>query len=157
MKLPGIIVMHPSLSIDPETGNVLFGDLLINKQLQESALPEYFVRQRPASINSRHKTGIIAVASVLINNVEIEIRLAFSRGKLSSIWILLTPPEHQNLSDEAYWGSAEERRSYHLRWLKNQLGKSITTDNEHPWGHSGVGRDKSDGVFIFMHYQQKPA
>lgn len=149
--------MPPHLSIDPETGDVLFGDLLINRQLQESALPDYFLRQRPASTPSRHKTGGTAVTSVLINNVRTEIRLAFTRGKLSSIWILLMPPEHQNLSDEAYWGSAEERRSYHLRWLKNQLGKAITIDNEHPWGRSGVGRDKSDGVFIFMHYQQKPA
>ncbi|SMC29490.1 hypothetical protein SAMN02745857_03875 [Andreprevotia lacus DSM 23236] len=52
------------------------------------------------------------------------------------------------------WDSYDSDKAYarHAAWLQRQLGDIDIAYQRYPWGNAGVGRSKSEDVFIYFHF-----
>ena len=144
--------MDAILTINPENGQITLPDCLIHLAIKESSLPTRFLRTHQiVQILGRAVECTFATASQNIENVTTEITLRFEEGVLDSMFLSLTPPEFENLNDDDFYNSSDSRYEFHSRWLQRQFGKKIPRHNDFSWRAIGVGRDKSENVFIYFY------
>ena len=62
-----------------------------------------------------------------------------------------TDPSIPSDSDNDFYASIPLREKLNQRWLSEQLGILDGTLAHFPWGTTGVARDKSENVFIYLH------
>lgn len=62
-----------------------------------------------------------------------------------------TAPSIPSDSDDDFYASIPLREKLNQRWLSEQLGILDGTLAHFPWGTTGVARDKSENVFIYLH------
>lgn len=138
----------PTLAIDRASGRVTCGKGVVHPGSSPAELPpdvQWMSPGTPAD-DAGWTTGRVRTAGM-----QVDIQLRFQLSRLDRVVMVLTPPHHLGLSGDAFYLSVDERWNFHRRWLRRQLGQDLVFD----WGSAGVGRDKSEEVFIWLDFSRQ--
>lgn len=132
--------MEASVAIDPKSGNVSVGALLITPQLQAQELSDAFsiAPERPAMVLGRSVPCQFATAEVVNEGQHMRIELRFENTVLVSCFFTFP--------------GAEAGREHHTCsvWLNGQIGFGGGLAR-FPWGSAGVATDRSGNSHVFIH------
>ncbi len=129
--------MKPLFNIDPRTGEVTLGGRRFIARLRAQELPAGMAPGTSTSLQ--------------LGQVRAEVTACMKEDALEGLVLTLVPRDQELLSDEAFYGSADERHSFHERALEAALGKREAR-RVFTWGSTLVARDKSENVRIHIRY-----
>jgi hypothetical protein len=146
------------VEIDSVRGVVRVHGIAIDRDAPASALDGHWARENcsPLMAANRRVDCLFASRRLDTDQTWIDISLRYENQKLVSIFIALEPPAYRALSDDAFYNSVDERVDLHARWLRKRLGhgfESAVFSLRLDWGVVGVARDKSENVYIYLHYR----
>jgi hypothetical protein len=141
------------LQIDPSNGHIFLDDIAITPKTTIDELKNSFVigEQMIVSVGNKEVDCIFCTATLNLDGKEFSLSLRFESTVLVSAFIDISDPAIPVATDDEFYGSIETRTNLHQHWLDKQLGKRTGGFSEFEWGSAGVGRDKSENVFIFIH------
>ena len=145
--------MTKPLQIDRNTGHAHVAGGLITPTTTPEQLGAGFQigDSRLVLIGDREVPCRFARIGLQEGRLSIDLSLRFESEQLVSLFIALTDPSIPTDSDDDFYASIPLREKLHQRWLSEQLGKLDGTLANFPWGTTGVARDKSENVFIYLH------
>ncbi|MCQ9636767.1 hypothetical protein MP477_17570 [Chryseobacterium sp. WG23] len=131
-------------------GDIELDDFTITGLIKITELPEYFTATESTPLQVLGKK-----IQVQFSNAEIELTdssphlsLRFEDGILVSIFITVKELDNQYKNAEDFYIKSGERRSQYKRWLNRHISFNI---KDFAAGSIGVGEDKSNTVFIYLH------
>lgn len=80
------------------------------------------------------------------------VSLRFEFKQLTSVFITITDPAIPMDTEAEFYQSITPRIKLHETWLKFQLGVLSSCNLDYSWGSAGVAQDKSDEVYVYLHY-----
>ena len=145
--------MTTPLQIDRNTGHVhVAGSLITPATTPEQLGPSFQIGDScPVLIGDHEVPCRFARISLQEGRLGIDLSLRFEAEQLVSLFIELTDPSIPSDSDDDFYASIPLREKLHQRWLSEQLRELDGTLAHFPWGTTGVARDKSENVFIYLH------
>lgn len=134
------MLMEASVTIDPKSGSISIGRLLITAQVKVSDLSEAFSiePERPVVVLGKPIPCQFAVMQIMDNDQSMRVELRFENKVLVSCFFTFPSAA---LDDEARICS---------QWLSDQLGfgGSLACFS---WGSAGVASDRSGNSHVFLH------
>ncbi|MEY4561316.1 MAG: hypothetical protein RLZZ618_593 [Pseudomonadota bacterium] len=129
--------------LDAVSGTLWVAEWSIHWHSQVADLPPSFVVQATP-------TGCTAAAEGKTGATDFDLALRFEGQSLAAMTLQLTPPQHQDMDDQRFHASTEERVRFHAAWLRRQLNWRAPWPAVLPWGEAGVGLDKSGQAFVVL-------
>lgn len=140
----------PSVAINPTTGRLTFGNgsVSLNSPLDDLA-PVFERRDGVVYRDGAQWPCVFATAVHWEQGTRFDFSLLYENAKLVRVSLCMEPPQFRDLPGDAFYESVDARYAYHQAWLQSmRLQASAYTKVE--WGVVGVGRDKSENVFIYL-------
>ena len=140
----------PAIELDAESGRIVFLGCAFSSASTLGDVPAHFeVRTQEALVHEQRVPCTFANATADEGGTRYSLALRFERDRLVSLFITIEPKHLQQLTDDAFYASIDERWRVHERWLAamgvpegvNDVGRSAV----------GVARDKSENVYIYLH------
>jgi hypothetical protein len=142
--------MTSSVLLDPESGCITFGGQVIPLASKLTELAPFFDRvEVQAHVEGKIVPCVIASGVLDECGVKFNLGLRYEKNRLVSASLTVWPKQFQDLQDDAFYESVDARYSYHEKWMADR-GMPAGGYTAMPWGVVGVGRDKSENVFIFL-------
>lgn len=142
-----------NICIDNKTGLVNLDGFKINPSTKTNELPAYFELGNEEETKFLNKTVhfLFATTSFSEGSLLIKMELRFEQQVLVSIFIKVTDENIKYKNDNEWYGSSGEREKLHIKWLKNHMNWDQELSTIYKWGVIGIGKDKSESVFIYLH------
>lgn len=139
-------------AIDPRDGSLTGFDLPLRPGMRIEDLPAQLRSEEttPASDSAQAAYHLFRISRDREGTL-FQVDLRFEAGRSTQLGISLSPREYRNLDDTAFHASVEARIRLHRRWMHRATG--IDSDPLiAAWGRMGVARDKSENVFVYLHW-----
>lgn len=139
-----------AVGLDAESGRLVFFGHAFSSASILAEVPAHFeVRSQEVLVHEQRVPCTFAHATADEGGTRYSLSLRFERDRLVSLFLTIEPQHLQQLTDEAFCASTDERWRVHERWLAamgvqagaSQAGRSTV----------GVARDKSENVYIYLH------
>jgi hypothetical protein len=140
------------LALDAANGRIEAFGAVIDADSRADDVPPLFLKTwQMVNVEGRQVECVFATAGgTATDRSAVELTLRFEHEQLASAFITLTPHRHRNLDSEAFYASADERYRFHERWLASAgVPRQPATFS---WGETGVARDRSENVHIYLHW-----
>ena len=142
--------MPSSVVLDPTSGDITFGELVVPLHSELIDLSSSFSRSEQVThIEGKLVPCVFASASLQERETKFDLSLRYEQGRLVRAALSIEPRQFRDLQGDAFYESSDARYSYHRNWLK-KMSLPSSGYAETSWGAVGVARDKSENVFIFL-------
>jgi len=144
--------MTPPLALDAATGRIEAFGAIIDADSRADDLPPLFLKTwQMVTVEGRQVECVFATAGgTTTDGSAVELTLRFEQEQLASAFITLTPHRHRSLDSEDFHASADERYRFHAHWLAS--AGVPRQPARFCWGETGVARDRSENVHIYLHW-----
>ncbi|WP_432725491.1 hypothetical protein [Variovorax sp. W6] len=142
--------MNAELHLDTTNGRLSAAGIVAGIDTRADSLPPSFAQTaQTVQVEGRFVDCVFARATTTTGDMTVQLELRFEELLLVSCFLSLTTLELRKLEDADFYGSVDQRCRFHERWLAS-MGVSGTSAT-FPWGSTGVARDRSDNVYIYIH------
>ena len=150
------------IRIDPSNGHVWCGAVEVTPATTRDQLNDDFriSEEQLVAVNRRLVPCSFATTHGRKDALDFDVSLRFESGVLVSVFIAITDPNLRTETLDEFYASREPLMQLHRDWLRAQMtdvegGLPNATGpariSDYPWGSVGVARDKSDGIYVFVH------
>lgn len=138
-----------AISVD---GDIQAAGFSIGSETRLSQLPDGFVigEQTQCSILGERVPTQFAVARMALAEGTVNLQLRFEQGVLVSSFITLDAIDGRDETADEFYRGAGKREDRYRNWLKRHIAFEI---DQFKGGRLGVARDKSENVFVYLHYK----
>lgn len=142
--------------LDTSNGRITAFGTVIDAGSRADGLPSLFsTNPQTVNVEGRQVECVFATAHGTADRTDVDLTLRFEQDRLASAAIALTPPRYRNLDSDAFYASVDERYRFHERWLRAAGVPGLPAT--FPWGTAGVARDRSENVYIYLHWAPRLA
>ncbi|MDQ0082223.1 hypothetical protein J2W35_002574 [Variovorax boronicumulans] len=142
--------MNTPLHLDMASGRLSAAGIVVDIDTRAEDLPTHFAKKAETGhVEGQLVDCVFARAVATSGDMTVHLQLRFEKELLVSCFLALTTPALRKLEDADFHGSVDQRHRFHGRWLASMgIPRSPA---EFGWGSTGVARDRSDNVYIYIH------
>lgn len=136
--------------MDAATGRLACGGWSVSLHSPLDDLPRVFERRDGVVYRDGVQWPcVFATAVHWEQETQFDVGLLYEKAKLVRVSLGIEPPQFRDLPGDAFYESADARYDFHKAWLQG-MGLPGSAYARVAWGVVGVGRDKSENVFIYL-------
>ncbi|WP_147436370.1 hypothetical protein [Acidovorax sp. 106] len=126
-----------------------FGDYSLSLRSHRDDLPKVFAQREGVIYRDGAQWPCVFATAVHCEHETLfECTLRYENAQLVHATLCIEPQQFRDLPGDAFYESVDARYSYHLAWLR-AMGLPGSAYATVAWGVVGVGRGKSENVFIY--------